>query len=143
MTGTRKVSPYGVPPCSALPRCHVLVVDDDPAIALALGEVIEAYGHRVSVANHANRALEIDGGTPADVLVTDLNMPDIDGQELIRRLRATRPELPVIVLTGRPPLGGVRTLRGDDDAPTELLCKPATPVELNQALDRLIGLVAR
>ncbi|WP_448207313.1 response regulator [Azospirillum sp. sgz302134] len=125
--------------CSAIPRRHILLVDDEPVIAFALGEVLQTFGHRVSIATHALLALDIDSGDGADLLITDLNMPDVDGLDLIRRIRAKRPALPVIVLTGRPPPGGRAALAGGDRAPTELLFKPATPTELHQAIQRVLG----
>lgn len=91
------------------------------------------------MANHAYKALEIDEQTSVDVLVTDLNMPDINGQELIHRLRAKRPNLPVVVLTGRPPTGGLTALNGDAPAPTALLRKPATSADISRAIESVLA----
>ena len=65
-------------------------------------------------------------GDALDVLVTDLNMPNMSGEDLIRALRAERPGLPIIVVTGSPPPGGVADLRkhGGGHGPLTLLHKP-------------------
>jgi DNA-binding response OmpR family regulator len=80
---------------------RVLVVDDDPTVA----EVVVAYLEREGItARHvADGALavdEVDAFGP-DLVVLDLMLPGLDGLEVCRRLRATRPTLPVVMLTAR------------------------------------------
>jgi DNA-binding response OmpR family regulator len=80
---------------------RVLVVDDDPTVA----EVVLAYLRREGLdAAHAAdglQALELAARVPPDLVVLDLMLPGIDGLEVCRRLRAERPDLPVIMLTAR------------------------------------------
>lgn len=78
---------------------RVLLVDDDASLREVLSFAIEELGHEVSAHAGGESALaEIEIQTP-DVVVTDLKMPGIDGLELLRRVRATLPATPVIILT--------------------------------------------
>ena len=77
----------------------ILIVDDEPAVRFALEEVLGAAGHGViacaSAAEASSRAAE------ADVVITDLMMPDGDGMTLLAELRRDHPDLPVVLLTAR------------------------------------------
>lgn len=78
---------------------RILLVDDDASLREVLSFAIEELGHEVSAHAGGESALaEVEVQTP-DVIVTDLKMPGIDGLELLRRVRATLPATPVIILT--------------------------------------------
>jgi len=78
----------------------ILIVDDDRELRMVLYEVLNRQGHGVSVAENGTMALEIFEKNPADLVITDINMPEMGGLELLRRLHASRPELPVVIITG-------------------------------------------
>jgi two-component system, OmpR family, KDP operon response regulator KdpE len=78
----------------------VLVVDDEPQLVRALQINLEAEGYTVTTAADGAKALRSAASHPPDVLVLDLGLPDMDGTEVIRRLRAWT-ELPIIVLSAR------------------------------------------
>ncbi|WP_117192638.1 response regulator [Rhizobium terrae] len=72
-------------------RHHVLIVDDSPTARALLSSRLKRYNFRVSVAESGARALEILKKSPdIGLVVTDYNMPDIDGFELTRRIRSVR-----------------------------------------------------
>ncbi len=75
----------------------VLLVDDDPGVRFALTEVLSDRGYRVVAAHSGAQALALLDGV--DVVVTDLSMPGMDGLELMTRIAARAPKLPVILLT--------------------------------------------
>jgi CheY-like chemotaxis protein len=75
----------------------VLVVDDDPGVRFALSEVLSDRGHRVICAASGAEALGLLDGV--DVVVTDLVMPGMDGLELVSRIAARLPALPVLLVT--------------------------------------------
>ncbi|MFL4478428.1 response regulator [Paeniglutamicibacter sp. ORCA_105] len=79
---------------------HVLLVDDEPQLVRALQINLEAEGYAVTTAPDGAKALRAAASQPPDVLVLDLGLPDMDGTEVIRRLRAWT-ELPIIVLSAR------------------------------------------
>lgn len=79
----------------------VLVVDDDSGARQAMEDVLTDEGYEVMVAENGRHALEqLQRRTPR-LLLTDLEMPEIDGERLIERLRLDRPELPILVITSR------------------------------------------
>ena len=82
------------------PPLHVIVAEDEPLVAATVGGMLEEGGYRVTLARDGLDALEVDERDPADVLVTDLRMPRLDGVTLIDRMRGRRPDLPIVVMTG-------------------------------------------
>jgi two-component system, OmpR family, KDP operon response regulator KdpE len=80
---------------------RILVVDDEPAIRRFLRTSLSAQGFRIEEAAGGEAALELLRKTPIDVLVLDLGMPDIDGFEVIRRLRSSGSAIPIIILSSR------------------------------------------
>ena len=79
----------------------ILVVDDDPLIAMSAADMLEDLGHTVISANSGKRALEIlETGQAVDLLMTDHAMPGLTGTELAELARRKRPSLPVLLATG-------------------------------------------
>ncbi|WP_135468240.1 response regulator [Crenalkalicoccus roseus] len=117
---------------------RVLVAEDEVLVAHSLADLLEGEGHAVHLAFDGEAALMAARslGGAMDVLLTDLNMPGLPGEELIRLLRAERPGLPVVVITGSPPLGGVEELRrhAGGNGLLVLLHKPIDDAELFAAL---------
>ncbi len=109
------------------------------ASSSALEDLLVACGYAVLLAADGQEALEFAArGEPFDLLLTDLRMPRLDGRELIQRLRAARPDLPVVVMTGYAPPGGAETLRqGIGPGPLILFTKPMEPDALLAAIGRL------
>ncbi|HEX8927890.1 MAG TPA: response regulator, partial [Actinomycetota bacterium] len=117
---------------------RVLVAEDEALIALSLADLLEAEGYDVDLASDGAEALDAarELGDALGVLVTDLTMPRMGGEDLIRALRAERPDLPVVVVTGSAPFGGAEALRrhAGGDGPLVLLLKPPDYAELAAAL---------
>lgn len=79
----------------------VLVVDDEESIRSLASRALKMVGYRVLEASGGAEALRyLEGDTPLDLLLTDINMPDIKGDEVARRFRRARPELKVLYLSG-------------------------------------------
>ncbi|MBD0735174.1 response regulator transcription factor [Streptomyces sp. CBMA29] len=78
---------------------RVMVVDDDAAIRRSLGRALRLRGFAVTEADGGAAALDLLGRTPPDILVLDISMPDVDGIEVCRALRAGGDDLPVLVLS--------------------------------------------
>jgi CheY-like chemotaxis protein len=119
----------------------VLIVDDSPQAATNLEIALLAVdGIEVAVANSGAEALRIIDANPCPLaaVITDLEMPRIDGFELIRRLRADPrfARLPIIVSTGATDPGAPdRARRLGADA---FFLKPYSPAELRNRLERLL-----
>ncbi|MET0180272.1 MAG: PAS domain S-box protein [Novosphingobium sp.] len=78
----------------------ILAVDDDPIVLLNTAAMLADMGHRVYEAGSPRAAAKIFAETEIDVLLTDYAMPEMTGAELAQKLRAVRPDLPVIVVSG-------------------------------------------
>jgi two-component system cell cycle sensor histidine kinase/response regulator CckA len=82
----------------------VLLVEDDPDVRALLGEVLSIGGFAVLEAADGTEALRIAETTlrPIETLVTDINMPGINGLELARRVQVLRPAISVLYMSGAP-----------------------------------------
>ena len=85
----------------SVPMPRVLVVDDDPTVAEVVLGYLRRDGFEAAHATDGIAALAIAASAPPDIVVLDLMLPGIDGLEVCRRLRAERPDLPVVMLTAR------------------------------------------
>jgi two-component system KDP operon response regulator KdpE len=81
-------------------RRRILVVDDEAQITRVLRTSLSSHGYEIRVANDGVTALEIMKDWRPDLVITDLSMPNMDGLELCRRLRA-RSDVPIVVLSVR------------------------------------------
>ncbi|WP_092652915.1 response regulator transcription factor [Actinopolymorpha singaporensis] len=80
---------------------RVLVVDDDDAVRLALSRALTRDGHEVAEAADGTEALEALGGGQPDVVILDVLMPEPNGLEVCRRVRARGDRVPILMLTAR------------------------------------------
>ena len=111
----------------------ILVVDDDPLVAMSTVGMLEDLGHRVIEANSAQRALEIlEAGQDVDLMVTDQAMPGMTGLELAKIVRSKRPQLPVLLATGYGDLPRGQTLT------LPCLAKPYRQGQLQAEIERLL-----
>jgi CheY-like chemotaxis protein len=116
---------------------HVLYVDDEEALVLLATRLLDRLGYKVTGHTDPQAALKEFRSHPQDfdVVVTDLAMPQMSGLELARELRATRPDVPIVMTSGY-----VR--QADQElaqtmAIPDLILKPHTVDELGRRLDRL------
>ena len=109
---------------SPLGGAGILLVDDEPAVRLTLQLLLGASGYRVFPAEDGNEALGICEAHPSDLalVITDIQMAGMDGLELIRTLRAKKPLLPIIAISGL--AYGGRFDRPLEEAGVALLPKP-------------------
>jgi FixJ family two-component response regulator len=84
------------------PVVVVAVVDDDQGILQSLEYLLESADYRVRLFASAAALLESGCLAQIDCLISDVDMPGVDGFELVRLVRAARPQLPIIVITGYP-----------------------------------------
>jgi two-component system KDP operon response regulator KdpE len=78
----------------------VLVIDDEPPIRKLLRMGLETQGYHTMDASNAKTALELMSDKP-DLVILDLGLPDMQGLELLRQIRAAREDLPIVVLSSR------------------------------------------
>jgi len=82
-------------------RLSILVVDDQPEIRAALRRCLNAYGNKILEAGSGEDALSLVKSESIDAVVTDYDMPGMNGLELLKRLRIMKPAMRRILLTGR------------------------------------------
>jgi CheY-like chemotaxis protein len=78
----------------------ILIVDDDPQVRRLCRLTLEEQGHSVVEATNGNDALVAMQEGPFDLILLDLSMPDMDGFEFLKVVRAKSPELRIIVISG-------------------------------------------
>jgi two-component system, cell cycle sensor histidine kinase and response regulator CckA len=117
---------------------RVLFVDDEAAVRRIAETTLSRAGHRPVLAAGGEEALELlAAGEAIDLLVTDLEMPGMNGLELAERVRASRPQLGVLFISGYP--GRVLGSRGEIDPDFDLLEKPFSPVVLLERVARALA----
>ncbi len=120
------------------PRGRVLVVDDEPSARSGLEKLLKQEGFSVETAEDGKSALELATERPPDIVVTDLKMPQMDGVELLTRLREQDPHIPVIVVTAFGEVASaVSAMRaGAEDYLTKPVDFDALTLALERALER-------
>jgi signal transduction histidine kinase len=122
-----------------LARPSLLLVEDDPGSRLAAAALLSDAGFEVHAAASATQALALFRQHRIDAVVTDLGLPDGDGGDLARRLRANEPSLPIVIMTGR---------AASDPAVRAALTAPRTavavkPVDIDVLVATIRGLLPR
>lgn len=79
---------------------RILVVDDDPISRKTLQIILEGAGHEVVQAGDGSQALKMYHAQPADVVITDIFMPEKEGVEMVRELRQDYPDVRIIAVSG-------------------------------------------
>lgn len=92
--------PSSMAPAKRTSRDHILVIDDEQPILDLLQEYLSAHGYRVSTASNAQEAKNVVETEAPRLIITDLQLEDTDGLQLIEQLRILLPATPVILLTG-------------------------------------------
>lgn len=112
----------------------LLVVEDDPAIGEPLARALRREGHQVELVTDGASALA--AASFADLLVLDLGLPDMDGLQVCRTLRATGSTVPVLVLTAR--VGEAELVIGLDAGADDYVAKPFRISELSARVRALL-----
>ena len=114
------------------------MVDDEPAVRDAVRRALAFEGYEVSLANEGRQALEQLAAEPVDAVVLDVLMPEVDGIEVCRRLRAVGDATPVLMLTARSDVAD--RVAGLDAGADDYLAKPFA---LQELLARVRALLRR
>lgn len=113
---------------------NVLLVEDDHSLREALGETLELAGHDYHAVGSAEEAMLAAGAASFSLVISDVNMPGMDGHQLLAQLRSRYPQLPVLLMTAH---GAVdRAVEAMRQGAADYLVKPFEP-------KALLALVAR
>ena len=115
---------------------RILYVEDDPSMVVALSQVLKRAGHDVLNAGDAGAALRSMKSEDVDLVLSDFQLPGVDGIELVRMLRADRDNTPVIMLTG---FGSIdNAMDAIRAGATDYLVKPVDPQQLTYRIDQAL-----
>jgi EAL domain-containing protein (putative c-di-GMP-specific phosphodiesterase class I) len=117
-------------------RPLVLVVDDDETLTRSCARVLEAWGYGVETASDGGAALELARTRQFDVVLTDINVPNFSGLEILRALRERDRDIPVILMTGGPALDSARV--AVEWGALSYLIKPLSMSQLKDVLSRAV-----
>jgi hypothetical protein len=127
------------------PSLRILLVDDDQSLLAILSEALSREGHNVVVARGGSEGIarfkvELAGPAPFQAVITDLEMPGVDGRQVIAEVKESAPTVPVFLLTGWTDRGAAQpehplNVQG-------LLHKPPTIAELRRALATVEPVIA-
>ena len=97
-------APYAAPPPPAQ-SLRILVVDDDPRVSKSLRRILEADGHRVTVADGGQAGIDAfvaaaERGEPFALVLADIGMPYVDGRKVAAAIKAASPITPIVLVTG-------------------------------------------
>lgn len=118
------------------PPPYVLIVDDDPDIRQALGDMLQAEGYGIHAAATGTEAIAQARQVFYGAVLLDIGLPDLDGHAVLRSLRAVDPTLPVIILTGY--VTEQNTVAPLTKGALAYVTKPYRPAEIKAFVQRAI-----
>jgi len=138
-----KKTPSTAPAESAKER-HILVVDDEIDATRVLAKFFKKHGYVVTTAFDGIEALEFFKERPADIVITDMRMPKMNGKELIETLRKDLPELPIIAVTGQMAANDekyISQMAGKKNGQRGVQKLFKKPIDLSDLLDAVEGML--
>ncbi len=127
LDGRPRATATGRPP-------RVLVVEDEPLIAMGIADLLTSFGYEVIEAANAARAkAALEQPEPIDVVLTDLGLPDMDGEALAEWIRGRKPGVPIVFSTGRDDFRAPPLLAAG--GPVFVVTKPFDSQTLRRTLD--------
>lgn len=118
------------------PTARILVVDDEQMLLDMVADALTFAGYSITVAGDGLTALNAIRTERPDLVILDINMPEPDGFQVARRLRATHPDLPILFLTARSDIEDLRT--GFESGGDDYLTKPFRLEELRLRVGALL-----
>jgi DNA-binding response OmpR family regulator len=117
---------------------RILVVDDDPAIRDSVAMVLEGAGFLVDQAEQGVTGMRLLRAHAPDLVITDILMPQKEGIETIREIRAVLPHTPIIAISGGTDTGADYLKMAQTFGATEVLAKPFDPMVMLELVHRLL-----
>ncbi len=114
---------------------RVLIVDDEESSRLSLGRYLHVAGHDAFFARDGNLAIEFLRKESADLVVTDLAMPGLNGLRLIREIRGIGDSIPIVAVSGK---ASEQLQLAEDYGADATLFKPVDPRLLLETVERLV-----
>lgn len=120
-----------------MPNTSILVADDEKSIRLTVAQALSSQGYEVATAVDGSTALERLKATPTDLLLLDIQMPGMDGLEVLQKAIAQQPSLKVVMVSAHGSLDNA--VDAMKLGAVDYLQKPFTPSELRELVSRVLG----
>ena len=119
---------------------RILIIDDEELVRVSLRKILETAGHDVVEAADGREGLERYRENPADVVITDIIMPHIEGIETIQTLKQEYPDVKIIAISGGGEIDKKTLLTWAAEIGAQgVLAKPFKPKEIVDAVRRVLG----
>ncbi len=118
----------------------ILIVDDDDDFRGLLSDVFTQAGYEVTAVNNPNTAITTFSGEKFDAVVTDHNMPEMTGEDLIKNIRDIEPNIPVILVSGYLNQDLIQNLKNVN---TEIFHKPLNVISLLRKTEEKLSVANR
>lgn len=119
---------------------RIMVVEDDKAVRELLREILKRAGHEVIAAGNGKEAIALYQDTPADLVITNILMPEKEGLETIQEMRRDDPDIKIIAISGGGQIGPADYLEiARRFGARRTFSKPFDRKELLAAVDELLG----
>lgn len=117
---------------------NILAIDDSPSMRKMVSFTLKEAGHKVITAENGEAGLEAAKANKADLVLTDINMPTMDGISLVKALRELPDyeNVPILVLTTES--GGNRKMEGKSAGATGWIVKPFNPEKLLEVVSKVL-----
>ena len=120
---------------------NIVVVDDEEVVLSLVRDALEDDGFTVDTAPDAFKALEIVENKRVDLIITDIRMPKMDGIEMVKRIRQTRPDVAIIFTTGYANLNSAKdALR---QGASDYILKPFELKEIRHSVNKVVEKIKR
>ncbi len=119
----------------------LLVVDDEQVVLDSIRKHLKKDNYEIHTAMNAREALDFFAASPADIVLTDLMMPEIDGLELMKEIKSTSPNTPVIMITGYATIN--TALQATQLGAFDYIAKPFTRSELKSVIQRAANVIEK
>ncbi len=115
---------------------RILIVEDEPSIALGLRDDLKLEGYQVEVVDNGNAAVDLACAEPFDLLLLDVMLPGKSGYDVCREVRSKKPDLPIIMLTAKS--HDAEKVLGFEIGADDYVTKPFSPLELRARIKALL-----
>lgn len=119
---------------------RILIIDDEPHILLMLKKMLERAGYEIEIASDGSEGLRLFEAAKADLVITDIIMPEKEGLETIREMKRMQPDLKIIAMSGGGKISADNYLEtATIFGASRIIEKPFTQGDMVSAVNELIG----
>ena len=118
-------------------KANILIVDDEPDIVEVLGDRLESWDYEVRTVNNARACYAAVAEQPPDLILMDIQMPEISGMEALVELKTHHPDIPVLMISASTARNAAR--ESTDRGAAGFVLKPFEPEELRHKIEKILS----